>query len=84
MTGGGIYPNSTRRHRRKWPLRDGRIMRAASQVLLQMRDGNSRFLHENLGEIVAVEVHHLVPRGDEVVDEFLLRVGTSVDFGDGT
>ena len=35
------------------------------------------------GEVEAIKVHHLVPGRDEVVDELLLRVRTSVDFGQG-
>ncbi len=35
------------------------------------------------GEVEAIKVHHLVPGRDEVVDELLLRVGTSVDFSQG-
>src|ERR1700729_530290 len=31
-------------------------------------------------EIEAIEVHHLRPRADEVVDELFLRVRASVDF----
>src|SRR6185312_6121552 len=31
------------------------------------------------GEVEAIEVHHLVPGRDEIVDELLLGVGTSVD-----
>src|SRR3954468_644395 len=34
-------------------------------------------------EVEAVEVHDLVPRGDEVLDEPLLRVVAGVDLGDG-
>ena len=33
------------------------------------------------GEIEAIKVHHFIPGRDEVVDELLLRVGTSIDFG---
>ena len=35
------------------------------------------------GEVEAIKVHHLVPGCDEVVDELLLPVGTSVDFSQG-
>ena len=35
------------------------------------------------GEVEAIEVHHLGPGCDEVVDELLVGVGTSVDFGQG-
>ena len=34
-------------------------------------------------EVVAVKVHHLVPRGHEVAHERLLAVATPVDLGDG-
>ena len=32
------------------------------------------------GEVEAIEVHHLVPGRDKVVDELLLGVSTGVDF----
>src|SRR5262249_45085571 len=35
------------------------------------------------GDVEAVGVHHLVPGGDEVVDELLMRIGLAVDLGDG-
>ena len=35
------------------------------------------------GEVEAIEVHHLVPRRHEVMDEPPLRVGASVDFREG-
>ena len=33
-----------------------------------------------LREVEAVEVHHLRPRGDEVLHELLLPVGAAIDF----
>ena len=36
-----------------------------------------------LREVEAIQVHHLVPRRDEVVDEFLLRVRASINFRQG-
>ena len=36
-----------------------------------------------LGEVEAVELHDLGPRGDEVLDELLLGVGARVDFREG-
>ena len=36
-----------------------------------------------LSDIEAVEVHHLVPSRDKVVNEFFLRVRASVDFSQG-
>jgi transcriptional regulator with XRE-family HTH domain len=34
-------------------------------------------------EVEAVQVHHLGPGGDEVLDELLLRVGAAIDFRQG-
>src|SRR5438132_1343537 len=34
------------------------------------------------GEIEAIKIHHFVPRGHEVTHELLLRVVTSIDFGE--
>src|SRR5215510_13898875 len=34
------------------------------------------------GQVVAIEVHHLVPRSHEVLHKRLLRVVTSIDFRD--
>src|SRR5690242_21242189 len=39
---------------------------------------------EGSGEVEAIEVHDLVPRGNEVVHELVLRVVTCVDLGDGS
>src|ERR1035437_4145856 len=36
------------------------------------------------GEVESIEVHHLVPRGDEVAHELLLRVVARVDLRDCT
>jgi hypothetical protein len=36
------------------------------------------------GEVEAIKVHHLVPGGDEVAHELLPRVGTAVDFSQGS
>ncbi len=35
------------------------------------------------GEVKAIEVHHLVPSRDEVVNELFLAVRASVDFSQG-
>jgi hypothetical protein len=35
------------------------------------------------GEVEAIKIHHFVPRRDEVVYEFFLPVGASVNFGQG-
>src|SRR5437868_13431013 len=35
-----------------------------------------------VGEIIAAEVHHLVPYGNEVAHEFLLGVVALIDFGE--
>jgi hypothetical protein len=35
-------------------------------------------------EVETVQIHDLVPSPDEVVDKFLLSVGASVHFRDGT
>ena len=35
-----------------------------------------------LGQVVAIEVHHLVPRSHEVFHERLLRVVACIDFSD--
>ncbi len=35
---------------------------------------------QQLREIEAIQVHHLAPGRDEVVDELFLRVGTRIDF----
>jgi hypothetical protein len=37
----------------------------------------------DLRQVVAIEVHHLVPGRHEVTDELLLRVRTAVDLGQG-
>jgi hypothetical protein len=34
-------------------------------------------------EIKSIEIHYLVPYGDEVIDKFLLSVRTGIDFGQG-
>ena len=34
-------------------------------------------------EVEAVQIHHLGPGGDEVLDELLLSIGAAVDFRDG-
>src|SRR5438552_18725849 len=34
------------------------------------------------GEIEAIKIHHFVPRRHEVTHELLLRVVTSIDFGE--
>ena len=36
---------------------------------------------QRLREVGAIEVHDFVPSGDEVVDELLLRVRASINFG---
>ena len=36
-----------------------------------------------LREVEAVEVHHLVPGGDEILDKLLFAVGTAIDFREG-
>ena len=36
---------------------------------------------QRLREVEAIEVHDFVPSGDEVVDELLLRVRASINFG---
>ena len=40
----------------------------------------SRILLPGSGEVEPVEVHHLVPRGHEVVHKLLLRIRASIDF----
>ena len=35
------------------------------------------------GEVEAIQVHHLVPGRDKVMDKLLLRVRTSIDFSQG-
>ena len=35
------------------------------------------------GEVEAIKVHHLVPGRDEVLDELLLRIRTSIDLSQG-
>src|SRR6188474_2976275 len=42
-----------------------------------------RAVVQRSGKVKAVEVHHLGPGFDEVVDELLAGVGASVDFGQG-
>jgi hypothetical protein len=37
----------------------------------------------HLREVEAIQVHHFVPRGDEVVNELLLRIGAAIDLGEG-
>ena len=37
-----------------------------------------------LGQVEAIEVHHLDPRVHEVAHELLLPIVASVDFGDGS
>ncbi len=44
----------------------------------------SGFEVQTLDEIETVEVHHLCPGCDEVVDEFFLVIVGSVDLGDGS
>ncbi|OBQ38103.1 MAG: hypothetical protein AN484_24515 [Aphanizomenon flos-aquae WA102] len=51
------------------PVRAGRGRRWAERLLL--------------GEVEAVELHHLGPGGDEVLHELLLAVGAGVDLGQG-
>src|SRR5262245_66571748 len=43
----------------------------------------SRTLTLRSGDVEAIKVHHFVPGRDEVMDKFLPRVGTSVDFSQG-
>src|SRR5208283_3398366 len=40
-------------------------------------------LHPGSGKVVAIKVHHLVPRRHEVLHKRLLRVVTSIEFRDG-
>src|ERR1041385_9414683 len=35
------------------------------------------------GQIEAIEIHHLVPPGDEVLHELRLRIVARIDFGEG-
>ena len=41
------------------------------------------FIFARLRNVETIKVHHLVPGPYKVVDELLLRVRTSVDFGQG-
>jgi hypothetical protein len=36
---------------------------------------------KRLSEVEPIEIHHLVPGRDKVVNKLLLRIGTGVDFG---
>src|SRR5580698_6415315 len=45
--------------------------------------GTRRTTRELLSNVEAVEVHHLGPGGDKVVDELLPRVGACIDFRQG-
>ena len=46
------------------------------------RDRNQPAMAPVLGDLEPVEVHHLGPGGDEVLDELLLSVGAAVDLGE--
>src|SRR5690606_3768537 len=37
----------------------------------------------HLLQVKPVQIHHLVPRGDKVLHELLLRIGAAIDFGQG-
>ena len=37
-------------------------------------------LFDRLRDVESIEIHHLVPSDDKVVNELLLRIGTGVDF----
>ena len=53
---------------------------AAAEVIPPLRGSLTFILRSG---VEAIEGHDLVPGCDEVVDELLLGVGTSVDFGQG-
>ncbi len=51
--------------------RDLRLGRAAVLTKVKLNDGRQ--------EVVAIQVHYLVPGGDEILDELLVRIGTGVN-----
>src|SRR5262249_45483152 len=62
------------------PKTDVRICRSKQQDLVT---GSFRLLARP-GEVVAIQVHNLVPRGDKVFHELLLRSRAGIDLCEGT
>jgi hypothetical protein len=66
----------------KRPLqRGGTNLSGLVQEILGQAGGyvNERDLNDGRQAIVAIQVHHLVPGGDEILDELLVGIGTGVD-----
>jgi hypothetical protein len=63
----------------------GSLMRQPAGLIYLRPAGWRRFdkWTQRLRNIKAIQIHHLVPRCDEIVDELLLRIGTSIDFRHG-
>ena len=65
--------------RRRYAIRWNRLLTAFSPLCHK----SSKTLMLRSRKVEAIQVNHLIPGRDKVVNELLLRVGTSVNFREG-
>lgn len=61
------------------------LRRISPSSLLHFRDRQAVVCdeHQSLRQIEAIQIHHLVPRGDKIVDEFFPGIRAAIDFRHG-
>ena len=82
-TGWATRTGSTRRPNRassRFAGATGGAHRVAKRHHSPRARAETQMCHRS-GDVQVIDVHHVVPGCDEVVDEFLTHVGTTVDFG---